>query len=82
MQNACMPAITIRNVPDDTHEELAARAAASGKSLQEYLRAELIRLASRPDMSAWLAGLREDKKLFQSSVTTEDILRARDFGRR
>ena len=44
MQNACMPSITIRNVPDETHEELAARAAASGKSLQEYLRAELIRV--------------------------------------
>ena len=82
MQNACMPSITIRNVPEDTHEELASRAAASGKSLQEYLRAELIRLASRPDMEAWLAAVREDKKHYRSSVTTEDILRARDAGRR
>jgi hypothetical protein len=82
MQNACMPSITIRNVPAETHEELAARAAASGRSLQEYLRAELIRLASRPDMSAWLEGLREDKKLLHSTVSTADILRARDAGRR
>jgi plasmid stability protein len=77
-----MPSITIRNVPDETHEELAARAAASGKSLQEYLRAELIRLASRPDMDAWLVGLREDKNLLRSRVTTEQILRARDAGRK
>ncbi len=81
MQNACMPSITIRNVPDETHEELAARAAASGKSLQEYLRAELIRLASKPDINAWLEGVREDKNLLRSRVTTEQILRARDAGR-
>jgi plasmid stability protein len=82
MQNACMTTITIRNVPKDTHDELVSRASASGKSLQEYLRAELIRLASKPDMAAWLAGVREDKKHYRSSVTTEDILRARDSGRR
>jgi plasmid stability protein len=76
-----MPSITIRNVPDETHEELAARAAASGKSLQEYLRAELIRLASKPDINAWLEGVREDKNLLRSRVTTEQILRARDAGR-
>jgi len=77
-----MPSITIRNVPEETHKELVARAAASGRSLQEYLRAELIRLASKPDMASWLEGLREDKKLLQSTVTTTDILRARDAGRR
>ena len=32
-------AITIRDVPDETRDELAARAARAGKSLQEYLRA-------------------------------------------
>jgi plasmid stability protein len=30
-----MPAITIRDVPDETRAELAARAAATGRSLQE-----------------------------------------------
>ncbi len=33
--------ITIRNVPDDVRNRLAARAAGSGRSLQEYLLAEL-----------------------------------------
>lgn len=42
-----MPAITIRDVPDDARDQLAARASASGRSLQQYLRAELIRLAER-----------------------------------
>ena len=82
MQNACMPSITIRNVPDETHEELAARAAASGRSLQEYLRAELIRLASRPDIELWLAGLRAEKSKHPLSIASEEILRYRDSGRR
>jgi plasmid stability protein len=32
--------ITIRDVPDAVKDELAARAALQGKSMQEYLRAE------------------------------------------
>ena len=75
MQNACMPSITIRNVPEETHEELTARAAASGRSLQEYLRAELIAMASKPDIEAWLAGVEQRLKASPSRVTTEAILR-------
>jgi plasmid stability protein len=40
--------ITIRDVPDAVRDELAARAALQGKSMQEYLRTELERLAARP----------------------------------
>ncbi|PZU44782.1 MAG: hypothetical protein DI566_11870 [Microbacterium sp.] len=40
--------ITIRNVPDGIRDELASRAALSGRSLQEYLSAELARIASSP----------------------------------
>jgi adenine C2-methylase RlmN of 23S rRNA A2503 and tRNA A37 len=53
---ACMAtSITIRNIPEKARDELAARAAASGRSLQEYLRAQLIDLASRPDVETVLA---------------------------
>lgn len=45
-----MTAITIRNVPEPTRNILAARAAAEGRSLQEYLSRELERLASRPSL--------------------------------
>ena len=38
--------ITIRNVPEDVRNRLAARAAGSGRSLQEYLLAELTSAAS------------------------------------
>jgi plasmid stability protein len=40
--------VTIREVPDDVRDELAARAARAGQSLQEYLRGQLTALASRP----------------------------------
>ena len=40
-------AITIRNVPENVRNILAARAAGSGRSLQEYLLAELTDAASR-----------------------------------
>ena len=47
-----MTSITVRNVPDDVRDELAARAARAGRSLQEHLRVELIQLASRPSVDA------------------------------
>ena len=40
--------MTIRDVPDETRAELAARAARAGQSLQEYLRGQLMALAQRP----------------------------------
>ena len=53
MQFACMMGtmtrtIQIRNVPDDVHRTLRARAAAAGQSLSEYLLADVTRLASWP----------------------------------
>ena len=43
-------AIQIRDVPDDVHARLRARAAAAGMSMSEYLRSELIRLADQETM--------------------------------
>ena len=50
--------ITIRDVPDAVKDELAARAALQGKSMQEYLRAELERLAARPPVEKVLERIR------------------------
>ncbi len=41
-----MATIQIRNVPDDVHRIYQARAAAAGMSLQEYVRAEIVRNAA------------------------------------
>ncbi len=83
MHNAGMPtAITIRNVPDETRNELAARAARSGRSLQEYLRGELVRLASTPSVDDWLAAVRADREASDVRLSIADILGAIDADRR
>ncbi len=74
--------ITIRDVPDDTRDELAARAALTGRSLQEYLRAQLIELASRPDVDTVLARVRERKERTKSRLRVDKILAHRDKDRR
>jgi plasmid stability protein len=45
-----MPAVQIKDVPDDVHEVLRRRARAAGQSLQEYLRATLIAQARQPTL--------------------------------
>ena len=47
--------IQIRNVPDSLHRELKVRAADSGQTLSDYLRAELERVAARPMRDKMLA---------------------------
>jgi plasmid stability protein len=74
--------ITVRNVPEKVRDELAARAALQGKSMQEYLRAELERLAARPSMDAWLEQVRRRKRASQTRVSSRQILKQRDADRR
>jgi len=66
--------ITIRNVPDDVRDELAARAARSGRSLQEYLRAELIEVAHRQDIDLVIARARDRVERTQSELPRDEIL--------
>ncbi len=75
-------AITIRDVPDETRDELASRAALSGRSLLEYLRSQLIELARRPDSRVLLAQIRERKQQIGSQLSVESILGHRDADRR
>ncbi len=42
--------IQIRNVPEDVHRTLKARAAMLGTSLSDYLKQDLIATASRPSL--------------------------------
>lgn len=74
--------ITIRDVPGETANELAARAAATGRSLQEYLRAHLIELARRPEPEVLVARLRARKESTGSRLSAEAILAHRDADRR
>ena len=73
--------ITIRNVPEAVRNELAARAALQRQSMQEFLRGELERIASRPSVGAWLHAVRERKALTQRRISPARIVRARDADR-
>ncbi|NOR41595.1 MAG: hypothetical protein GQ537_10335 [Gammaproteobacteria bacterium] len=74
--------LTIRNVPKEVRDELASRAALQHKSMQEFLRGELERIASRPSIENWLQVVRERKQATGTSIPVEKILAARDKDRR
>jgi len=74
--------ITIRDVPEAVRDELAARAARERKSMQEYLRGELERLAVRPSLHAWLEQVRERKRAAGRRVSGRRILAHRNADRR
>ena len=74
--------ITIRDVPEGVHNELAARAARCGQSMQEFLLGELKRIAARPSNNAWLQDVRRRVKASGTRVTAAEILEARDADRR
>ena len=66
--------ITIRNVPDKARDELASRAARSGRSLQAYLRAQLIELASETDAATVIDAIRERKRRTGTRLSSDKIL--------
>ena len=74
--------ITIRDVADETADELASRAALTGRSLQEYLRAQLDELARKPDPEAVMARVRARKAQTGSRLPASKILAHRDADRR
>lgn len=74
--------VTIRNVPVDVRNVLAARAAQEGRSLQEYLRRAAIEMAARPTVAEVVERARLRAEASQTSIGTGDILAARDADRR
>ncbi len=75
-------AITVRNVPAEVHDELAARAARAGKSLQEYLRGFLADAVAKPSVDDVIARARSRVEITGVRVEAEAILAARDADRR
>jgi plasmid stability protein len=74
--------ITIRDVPEKVRRELAARAAAQGRSMQEYLRMALEQLANRPTAETWLQQVQRRKRAAGTRVAADEILAGRDADRR
>jgi antitoxin FitA len=82
MRIGCYPygmsrTVQIRDVPDEVHRTLRARAAAAGLSLSAYLLAELLRVAERPPVADVLAraGARH------GGASTDEIVAAVRSGR-
>ena len=74
--------MTIRDVPDETRDELAARAARAGQSLQEYVRAQLNELARRPSPLDLWDRVEHRVRATGSSLAAWEILDLRDEDRR
>lgn len=75
-------AITVRGVPDEVRDELAARVARTGKSLQEYLRRMLLDAAARPSVADVIARARARVDVTGVSIDSETIIAAREADRR
>lgn len=74
--------LTIRNVPDEVRDELASRAAQRHQSMQEFLLAELERLASKPSLDDWMSRVRKRKASTRTQIGSDEILAHRDADRR
>lgn len=74
--------MTIRDVPDEVRDELAARAARAGQSLQEYVRTQLVELSRRPSPEALWDRVEHRLLATGTQLSTETILDLRDADRR
>jgi plasmid stability protein len=74
--------MTIRDVPDETRDALAGRAARAGQSLQEYVRAQLIGLAEQPDPVEFWDRVRHRARATGTRLPADVVLEARDADRR
>lgn len=72
--------VQIRNVPDDLHRKLKARAALEGMSLSDYLLADLERSAARPTLREMRERLRQRTPV-RPSLSPGDAVRAEREGR-
>ncbi len=66
--------IQIRNVPEDLHRRLKARAALEGLSLTEYLLREIRHVADRPSRAEMLERLRSRSRV-RTKVTPARAIR-------
>jgi antitoxin FitA len=72
--------VQIRDVPEDVHRKLKARAAASGVSLSEYLRQLLVRTASRPTVEELSERIRARGPVSLSEPSEVTVRSIRDHG--
>lgn len=70
-----MATIQIRDIPEDVYEVIRARARASGRSIQSYMREVVVEVASRPTADEVFAAMDEVNRAERSSgVSRESVL--------
>mgnify|MGYP000473883680 FL=1 len=72
--------ITIRDVPPEVRDVLAARAKRRGQSAQEFLKATLVDIAAKRDKEEVLASI-DARRATQSKVDVMSLLGRDDDGR-
>lgn len=70
--------VQIRDVPDDVHSILKARAAREGMSLSDFIKRELEHTAERPSMQEWLERTQQAKPISTKMSPAQAIRRLRD----
>ena len=66
--------IELRNVPENVHRTLKARAAKAGVSLSAYLLRDLVELAERPTMEEMIERTRSRQRV-ELGVSVAEIIR-------
>ncbi|WP_312673942.1 FitA-like ribbon-helix-helix domain-containing protein [Microbacterium sp.] len=74
-----MPNVLIRDLDPGVYSVLTARAQERGQSLQQYLSAELARIAARPTLSEFLSEREQEPEV--TALTPERIVAAVNEGR-
>ena len=70
--------IQVRNVPDQVHRTLKARAAREGMTLSDFIKRELERAAERPSMREWLDRVHQAKPISTTRTAAQVIRELRD----
>lgn len=70
--------IQIRNVPDELHRTLKARAAREGMTLSDYLLSEIEQVAEKPTLAEMMERLRQDEPVELDEPPEVTIRRMRD----
>ena len=71
-----MATIQVRDVPEDVAETYRRRAQASGKSLQSYMREQLIAIARRRDKAELMAVVEQTLDQDQAPGLSENTIRS------
>ena len=70
--------IQLRNVPEDLHRKLKARAAAEGMSLSAYILRDVRENAERPTMPEWLEKVKKLRPIRTGESAAEAVRAIRD----